>query len=370
MDQTFPSDNRLKINELSRIFDKKTESYKLFWFGSLLSNILNGKTIISFNELINDMIATAWYMVSEYHLNLGPSDTMEKLILSLDGITPLKPSDSKDNIISYLNCNDNFILEKKKMLINEVPYRLQSTMLTLNDSDWKKGSKARIEMINKHEGLIYKFGPYDGLNTKIYINESWSNYIKDNYSFLEGWYKYNLINYLQKRNPAVPGIPDKLEPPRERNLTKVSLFWKECLKHKNFREIYNNQILSLDDISIDHFVPWSYTVSDEFWNLHPTTKSINSNKGNSLPVWNRYFPPLCDIEYNSYSLIHKNNQLMDFFLKTSKEHFSSLEVKENLYLRKGHSKQSFSNALEQVLGPQYLAAVGCGFKQWEYDNEI
>ena len=93
MDQTFPSDNRLKINELSRIFDKKTESYKLFWFGSLLSNILNGKTIISFNELINDMIATAWYMVSEYHLNLGPSDTMEKLILSLDGITPLKPSD-------------------------------------------------------------------------------------------------------------------------------------------------------------------------------------------------------------------------------------------------------------------------------------
>ena len=43
MNHTFPCDNRLKINELSRIFDKKTESYKLFWFGSLLSNILNGK---------------------------------------------------------------------------------------------------------------------------------------------------------------------------------------------------------------------------------------------------------------------------------------------------------------------------------------
>ena len=72
MNQTFQRDNRLKTNELSRIFDKNSESYKLFWFGSLLSHILNGKSTISFNEIINDMIATAWYMVSEYHLNLGP----------------------------------------------------------------------------------------------------------------------------------------------------------------------------------------------------------------------------------------------------------------------------------------------------------
>ncbi|MDY5576621.1 MAG: HNH endonuclease domain-containing protein [Lachnospiraceae bacterium] len=37
-----------------------------------------------------------------------------------------------------------------------------------------------------------------------------------------------------------------------------------------------------NDISIDHFVPWSYVAHDEMWNLNPTTKSINSSKRNNL----------------------------------------------------------------------------------------
>ena len=371
MISSFPLDSKLKINELSRIFDSKSESYKLFWFGALLSKIREDKRELTFNELVDDMIATAWYMVSEFHLNLGPSDTMEKFILTLQDSTTLKPTEEKGSIISFLNSNQfDFIEKTKKVLINEVPYRILSTMVDLNSDDWKKGSKARIEMINRNDGLIYKFGPYNGLNTKIYIDNDWAKYIKQNSVFFEGWYKYNLIEYLQKRNPAVPVIPDKIEPPRERKLVDISKFWKECLSFKSIREIYSKKTLSANDISIDHFIPWSYTVSDEFWNLHPTTKKINSCKSNNLPDWNIYFPLLCDLQYTSYLLIHKHPKLMDVFMNTSKNHFSSLEVKERLYLKKEHNKQSFSNALEEVLGPQYLAASSCGFKRWEYNYEF
>ena len=54
------------------------------------------------------------------------------------------------------------------------------------------------------------------------------------------------------------------------------------------------EILELVDqkISVDHFVPWQYVAHDELWNLHPTTKSINSSKSNNLPVWDRYFSQL------------------------------------------------------------------------------
>ena len=33
-----------------------------------------GNTVQTFDQIINHMIMDAWYMVTEYHLNLGPSD--------------------------------------------------------------------------------------------------------------------------------------------------------------------------------------------------------------------------------------------------------------------------------------------------------
>ena len=47
-------------------------------------------------------------------------------------------------------------------------------------------------------------------------------------------------------------------------------------------KIYGDGELTDKDISIDHFVPWSYVANDEIWNLHPTTRSINSAKSNNL----------------------------------------------------------------------------------------
>lgn len=57
---------------------------------------------------------------------------------------------------------------------------------------------------------------------------------------------------------------------------------KLILSLEPVHEIYIGQILTENDISIDHFVPWSYVAHDEMWNLNPTTKSINSSKRNNL----------------------------------------------------------------------------------------
>lgn len=68
------------------------------------------------------------------------------------------------------------------------------------------------------------------------------------------------------------------------------------------KEIYGGNILTEKDISIDHFVPWSYVAHDEMWNLNPTTKSINSSKSNNLPDWDTYFNKLARQEYSHMSL--------------------------------------------------------------------
>ena len=68
------------------------------------------------------------------------------------------------------------------------------------------------------------------------------------------------------------------------------------------REINGNEILTEKDISIDHFVLWSYVEHDEMWNLNPTTKTINSSKSNNLPDWETYFERLARQEYQSYAI--------------------------------------------------------------------
>ena len=73
-----PKSEQLNIASLSRLFDNKAECYKLFWFQAILNHVCKGQQEIRFEELIDDMIANAWYMVTEYHLNLGPGISWRK----------------------------------------------------------------------------------------------------------------------------------------------------------------------------------------------------------------------------------------------------------------------------------------------------
>ena len=67
-----PYSEELNIGYLSRLFDNTTNCYKFFWFQAILSKLDSEHSRFTFDELINEMIADAWYMVTEYHLRLGP----------------------------------------------------------------------------------------------------------------------------------------------------------------------------------------------------------------------------------------------------------------------------------------------------------
>ena len=59
-----PYSEKLDIAHFSRLFDNKSECYKLFWFQAIVSRIMQGKNVFTYEELINEMIADAWYMVT------------------------------------------------------------------------------------------------------------------------------------------------------------------------------------------------------------------------------------------------------------------------------------------------------------------
>ena len=54
-----PYSDTLEIKYLSRIFDNTSECYKFFWFQAIISKVLEGKDIITYEELVDEMIADA-----------------------------------------------------------------------------------------------------------------------------------------------------------------------------------------------------------------------------------------------------------------------------------------------------------------------
>lgn len=359
-----PQSTKVEIKYLSRLFDNKSESYKLFWFQAIVKNVAQGRTRLTYDELINSMIADAWYMVSEYKLNLGPVDNLEAIVHYISRISGLRPSEKKDKIMQFLeNCTDKEFKSRKRRLTDQVPYRLQAPFLNdIKGADWQISRKLLAQRINQKKRLMYYFVNISGLDSEIQIQEEWAAYIQENQNILTGWIQYHLIEYLQRRNPSVPGIVNKLFPPQERKLEKIKRYWKAIAAVQPLKEIYSNKILDRNDISIDHFIPWSYVAHDEFWNLSPTTRSINSSKSNHLPDWTIYFPRLCQIEYQSYQLIWERDNIHKEFERCKREHINTLEAQQ-LY-RKGLDQPEFCRRLEAIVYPVYQSARNIGFQNW------
>lgn len=360
-----PSQESLDTIHLQRLFDNMSECYKLFWFQAIVEQVYAGKRSLQYNDIIDNMIADAWYMVSEYRLNLGPADNLEDLVHYASRLLGLKSSEKKNTVIAAIhNSSDKELLKRKQILTYNVPYRLQAPFLhSLKGKAWDGTKNDLAERINSYDGLIYRFDSIAGLKSVITVDERWAQYICSNFDIIMCWIQYNMIQYLQRRNPSVPGIPNKLAPPQERQLEKVKKYWRAILTVEPMHEIYAGVELDGSSISIDHFIPWSYVAHDELWNLHPTTKSINSSKSSRLPDWDMYFSRLSHLEYHAYQLMWKNEQIHAEFDKCAKEHVNSMDVLHKLY-RSGLSENSFTQQLQEIIYPVYKAALNLGFDRW------
>lgn len=365
-----PYSEELNIEYLGRLFDNTTECYKFFWFKAIVTKVTSGKYELTYEELVDEMIAEAYFMVTEYHLNLGPKDALEGIVNLIKIKNPaLKSCEKQSVIIDFLkNTQDKEIISKKRALTYNVPYRLQSPFMeNVKGKEWNVGESRLIAKINQENRLIYYFEALNGLSTKIIVQSDWAQYIIKNQEIIKGWLEYKMIMYIQKRNPSVPGIADKLYPPYERNLERVKKYWRLILSLEPVHEIYGDNILTENDLSIDHFVPWSYVAHDEMWNLNPTTKSINSSKSNNLPDWNTYFEKLVRQEYQSYQMLWKYDVVHKEFDKCAKEHINNDDIRYRIY-RKGLEFKEFASELETIISPVYQSAKNCGFTNWKYQN--
>lgn len=182
-----PLSHGLDIGALSRIFDKKSSSYKYLLFKSILESIQLGNTRLVFKDLALRSMANAWYSIHFYKLSYGHADRMTHWIVNLD-------QDMKNRVlISDLSYHKVYALLKEldhhefKALykfLNDfsklVPYRLISPWFQdelKGMVDTQKNSKiTELSQIDEYYS-IYKI-IHDGDELLLDVRDEWANYFK------------------------------------------------------------------------------------------------------------------------------------------------------------------------------------------------
>lgn len=368
--------NDLNIDSFIHMLDDTTECYKFYWLDALLKLFSLGKTEIVFDDLINQMIADAWYSVVEYHLHLGPKNasgkimnSLERAVIKLSQLTNIPNDADRDTIILAVKENDRELHGEKDQLTKNVPYRMLSPFMHEvkgNDRIWdqKKRLIAYIEQLNKKECIPYQITNGAGLKKRVVINEEWQIFFMDNFVTISGWIEVKKVRYLQGRNPGVPGIIYKLVPEnnKQRKLRYVRNLWNTIIETKPVYDIYSEKLLGLNDFDIDHFVPWSFVANDELWNLLPMDSSLNSSKSNNLPQW-KYFELFAKNQYMMYESAKSSEKIMDKFKKCQRDNLVMQWSMEELYIAE-NDREAFIKVLEEKLHPVYDSARIQGYEIW------
>jgi len=345
-------------------------SYKAYWLKGIIEEVIEESQIITFDRLINRMIVNAWYPIIQYKLSFGIQDKLCHVIRYLNSTYDLGADIKKSKLLEFLTDLEDPIFKKKaKNFRNMVPYRLLSPFFrekTVGIKDQKK-NRMITELAFESEICFYKIDPR---NRNILVKDTWAEYIKNNHALIKGWLQYKLVIYLQIRNPNVPGIPMKLDPPDRRSLSKATTYWKQVMQHHSIKDIYTSSYLDDDNfkefgaLSIDHFIPWSFVLHDEMWNLTPTFKSVNSSKSDKLPSLNKYLDAFTHLQYDAYSVMKNsthNQKVLEDYISIG----YTPDI-EDLFLN-GHQidQSTFKDSLKKTIKPIYQIAYNQGFEVWK-----
>ncbi len=374
--------NALDIEGFTKMMNSPSYCYKFYWLEAIVQLISLNKVEATYEEVINKMITNAWYSVLEYHIHLSGiygagmiKDNLENAVIRLQKLSNLSSNASSVEIQNALleYANDRALLDYKKTLTQYVPYRALSGFANRGKEKISLDSSAgqMMSYYNKLSSteilLPYTFNDDKGLKRKILFNASWIQMIQDNTVNILGWIQLEKVKWLQANNPEVPGLVYKLsaEDVKQRKLDNARKLWDAVLDIKPIVDVFKDEYIDEDKYDLDHFIPWSFVMNDELWNLMPMDSSWNSKKSNNLPKWDLFFNKFASNQYTLYELLYLPG-IHKLYEACYRDNLHSIWASFELY-REGNSKEEFQNILDKNMRPVYDSARRQGYKIWNIE---
>ena len=369
--------NMLDIQSFSLMLKNPSYCYKFYWLEAIVNLISAGVSETTFDGIINEMICNAWYSVREFHIHLSGigqdgtvRDGLERAVLKLSELSELPANASKVEIVNEIHRFDKDLYQAKEQLTHMVPYRALAGFFSNAGEivDWESQKRlvAYITHFNRaNTSLPYTLGTSSRLKREVIFHPAWIHMIQDNTVSILGWIQYEKVKWLQNNNPEVPGLVYKLAPMDEkmRKLGKVRKLWEGVLDCMEIRDVFTGKPVEDRKYDIDHFVPWSFVMNDELWNLMPMDSSLNSVKSNRLPRWDPYFSRFVKNQYAMYTLIQDRPAIRKLYEGCWRDNLHSIWAGQELY-RPGNDSQTFCSILEKNMRLVYDSAVRQGYEIW------
>jgi len=378
--EKLPESDQVDVAALSRLFLDCTTSYKYLFFLSLL-DILKRRQFevlssISFQELIVEMLANAWYPHTYFKLSFGTQDKIAQKLdsLRLEITEPILQFTDTDKKLLRSTIASQHLSDSISHLKRYVPFRLVASFLDAElkaenvskgrGNDLEKAIPAIAEKYFDVKKPLYKF---DGIDYKdcqsLFIHPDWATYLEKHFAIIRGWASWEWVKYMQKRNPNIPNIVNKIFMPQQRgSLSPQTKYWKQILEVQPVNCIYSGQPLDSKKMSLDHYLPWSFVAHDQLWNLIPTDPSINSSKSNYLPS-EKYFSNFVELQHFGLTVSHQILTRKKW-LNTVESYISELKMNDPEDLL---DLDKLGKAYELTIQPLMSLATIQGFSpNWSY----
>ena len=370
--------NQLDIRSFALMLKDPSFCYKFYWLEAIVHLISEGVTETNFDGIIDEMICSAWYSVREFHIHLSGlgsegdvRDGLERAILRLSELSKLPSHASRVEIKNAIREHNGELKQAKEQLTHMVPYRALAGFFASAGEivDWGSVRRltAYIEEFDKiRTPLPYTLGTGSRLCKEVLFHPDWIRMIQDNTVSILGWIQYEKVKWLQNNNPEVPGLVYKLAPMDEkmRKLGKVRRLWDGVLEFREIRDIFTDEPVQAKQYDVDHFIPWSFVMNDELWNLMPMDASLNSSKSNRLPRWDPFFSRFSENQYTLYMLIQEQPGIHRLYEGCWRDNLHSIWAGQELY-RAGNTKEAFCTILQRNMQPVYDSARRQGYEIWQ-----
>jgi len=371
--------NKLDIRSFMLMLKDPSYCYKFYWLEAIVNLISEDIRETTFNEIIDEMICNAWYSVREFHIHLsglGPNgevrDGLERAVLKLSELSELPSNASKVEIKNAIRKYNNELRQAKEQLTNMVPYRAMAGFFAsagVENIPWESTVKMRetISSFNYEvTALPYTLGANSKLGKEVTFHSDWIRMIQDYTVSILGWIQYEKVKWLQNNNPEVPGLVYKLLPMDEkmRKLGKVRTLWEAVLSSQQISDVFTGKPVIPGNYDIDHFIPWSFVMNDELWNLMPMDSSLNSSKSNRLPQWDPFYRRFSENQYLLYQQIQEKPGIHKLFEQCWRDNLHSIWAGQELY-RPGNSQEVFDAILSKNMRPVYDSARRQGYEIWQ-----
>jgi hypothetical protein len=218
------------------------------------------------------------------------------------------------------------------------------------------------ELSRSHFDSARPFYRIDEGSESVTIHPFWLQVFKREGAILDGWAKYHWLQYLQRCNPGTPGIAAKLSPPSERrSLQEARTFWLRVIATGTVKCPYSGRTLGREvPFDVDHFLPWSFVMHDQLWNLIPADPEVNRQKRRSLAD-KSYVPVVGRAQIDALAATARTTKEGEF-TRIAESHVLALQLPAQVLRGERVSdREQVLRAFERAIVPLWDLAASRGF---------